>query len=383
MDTGTSTTLVPNRALLELRGGRSWGRPRLAKELHRYCAARGWTSPGESNIEKQIYRLETGRVRRPDPFYARLIAEFFERPPIDLFGPSETSATGATYRIRSHKFIPLYVGAEAMADLGSVPADDVANDWLTGQRIEQLELAGARAFGWPFGVVMFHLVEDLEPDSVAWLAVWRRRTYDENMTHALQVVADHGFSVLGDPYVLSTYWVEEVPLGGPALDSALRLLCVPRVLVGRQGTGTPAEKLARASVVEQAFLRDGFDHPDIQDFGVQAIATGYASWSGVVYRPHAAEQCLSERELIACELSVQATWAYTDYLRKVVESGQDPEVPAEYGWRYLRGVRSRLTTERPQESAQHRAMREAIINTSGLLRRLDQAIDTLRDSDRR
>ncbi|GAA1392060.1 helix-turn-helix transcriptional regulator [Pseudonocardia kongjuensis] len=381
MDTGTPISLVPNRVLRELRDGRAWGRPRLAKELHRYCATRGWSSPGEPNIEKQIYRLETGRVRRPDPFYARLIAEFFDRSPAELFGPSEAT-TGSAYRIRSHKFVPLYVGAEAVAGLRSGD-DDAASDWLTGQQIEELELAGARAMCWPFGVVMFHLVEELEPESVAWVAVWRRLTYDENMQHAVRAITEHGLDVLSDPYVLSAYWVNEIPHDGPQQDSALRLLCVPRVLVSRHETGTPKEKLARASVVEQAFLRDGFDHPDISEFGVRTIATGLASWSGVVYQPHAHQQCLAEDELVACELSVQAAWAYTDYLRQVVEGGEDPQVPPEYGWRYLRGVRSRLTTERPQETSQHRAMREAIVNTSGLLRRLDQAIDSLRDSDRR
>lgn len=384
MDTGTSDARVPNQVLLELRRTRTWGRPRLARELHNYCHRQGWSSPGESNIVKQIYRLETGRVRRPDDFYAGLLAEFFGRSSIELFGPDSAPGGGSGYRIRSHKFVPLFVGADAVAGLRRQPAAaEAEDDWLTCQRVEKLELAGARALCWPFGVVMFHLVEDLEPESIARVAVWRRLTYDENMQHAVRAVADHGLTVLGDPYVLSTYWVDEAPLDGAQHASALRLLCVPRVLVSRHETGTADEKLARATVVEQAFLRDGFEHPDIQDFGVRAIANGYASWSGIVYQPLSPEQCLAERELVACELSVQAAWAYTDYLRQVVEAGEDPEVPPEYGWRYLRGIRSRLTTERPQETSQHRAMREAIVNTSGLLRRLDQAIDTLRDCDRR
>ncbi|WP_202946333.1 hypothetical protein [Pseudonocardia dioxanivorans] len=376
---------MPNRVLFELRTSRTWGRPRLARELHNFCRSRGWSSPGESNIEKQIYRLETGRVRRPDDFYASLLAEFFQRSPIELFGPSEpTSGAGSTFRIRSHKFVPLYVGAEAVAQLQRRHAvDEADDDWLTCERVHDLDLAGARALCWQFGVIMFHVVEDLEPESIASVAVWRRITYEENMQRAAQVLRDSGLEVLGDPYVLSAYWVDDVPLDGQQHSSALRLLCVPRVLVSRHEQGTPEEKLARASVVEQAFLRDGFDHPDICEFGVRAIATGYASWSGVVYSPLAPEQCLAERELIACELSVQAAWAYTDYIRRVVEAGEDPDVPPEYGWRYLRGIRSRLTTERPQETSQHRAMREAIVQTSGLLRRLDQAIDTLRDCDRR
>lgn len=385
MDTGTSSARVPNRVLLALRASRTWGRPRLARELHNFCRTRGWSSPGESNIEKQIYRLETGRVRRPDEFYATLIADFFQRSPIELFGPSESnSASSGAYRIRSHKFVPLYVGADAVAGLRrrSVTAE-AEDEWLTCERVEELDLADGRALCWPFGVVMFHVVEDLEPESIATVAVWRRLTYDENLQSAVRAVTDLGIDVLGDPYVLSAYWVDDTPLDGAQHSTALRLLCVPRVLVSRHEEGTPEEKLARACVVEQAFLRDGFDHPDICDFGVRAIATAYASWSGVVYSPLSPEQCLAEHELVACELSVQAAWAYADYIRSVVEAGADPEVPPEYSWRYLGGIRSRLTTERPQETSQHRAMREAIVNTSGLARRLDQAIDTLRDCDRR
>ncbi|MGD9986355.1 hypothetical protein [Pseudonocardia sp.] len=376
---------MPNRVLLELRASRTWGRPRLARELHLYCGARGWSSPGEANIEKQIYRLETGRVRRPDDFYATLIAEFFERPTAELFGPSDSAtSSGSTYRLRSHKFVPLYVGAEAVAGLSRAPARaEAQDDWLGAEQVSDLAVPNTRALCWPFGVVMFHLVEEIEPDSVASVAVWRRHSYEENMHRANQAVADSGIDVLGDPYVLSAYWVDSTPLDGLQHETGLRLLCVPRVLVSRHEQGTAEEKLARASVVEQAFLRDGFDHPDICDFGVRAIATAYASWSGVVYAPLAPEQCLAEGELIACELSVQAAWAYADYIRRVVEAGADPDVPPEFGWRYLRGIRSRLTTERPQETSQHRAMREAIVNTSGLIRRLDQAIDSLRDCDRR
>jgi hypothetical protein len=68
--------------------------------------------------------------------------------------------------------------------------------------------------------------------------------------------------------------------------------------------------------------------------------------------------------------------------RYKVESGDDPIVAAEFGWRFLRGIRSRLTTERPQETSQHRSMRDAVVQTSGLDRHLAQAVEILRDCDR-
>jgi hypothetical protein len=158
-------------------------------------------------------------------------------------------------------------------------------------------------------------------------------------------------------------------------------MCIPRVLVPR-ADHIDESCLASAALVERALLENGFEHPELVDFSMKGISLGYASWSGVVYHPIAQDRALREDELVTCELSVQATWAYCDHLRREVEKGNDPTVPSEFGWRFLRGIRSRLTTERPQETSQHRCMRDAIVTTSGLDRHLAQAVEILRDCDR-
>jgi hypothetical protein len=83
---------------------------------------------------------------------------------------------------------------------------------------------------------------------------------------------------------------------------------------------------------------------------------------------------------VACELLVQAIWCYTHEILRQVEAGQDPVVPVEYGWRFLRGVRSRLTAPRALETGQHNSMRDAVLLTSGLSRQLEAAMDALRES---
>jgi hypothetical protein len=162
-------------------------------------------------------------------------------------------------------------------------------------------------------------------------------------------------------------------------DTALRLLCMPRSLIERDDDSR-VPSLAHATLVEQALLREGFDHPGIVDFGIKGISMGYASWSGVVYNPTAPDRALREDEMVRCELAVQAVWSYCNHLRMEVETGRDPDVPDAFGWRFLRGLRSRLTTERPQETSQHRSMRDAIVETSGLSRHLIQATETLREA---
>ncbi len=389
MDTGTSdsdrgTSATPNRVLLELRSSRGWGRPRLAKELHRFCQSKGWPSPGEENIQKQIYRLETGKIRSPDEFYTRLCTEFFSATPHDLFGDLRAdTGTSTTFGIVSHKFIPVYIGAAAAENL-SVDKKTVGDEQWTDCRSGSVKMEGADTcmmYVWPFGVVVFHLVESLTPASIAEISVWRRSSYPQNIEWVTRRLEEQIGKIADEPYVLSAYWVGSAPWDGARLDTSLRLLSIPRVLTDREDDRRGLPSRAHAELVEQALLREGFDHPEIMPFGMRGISLGFASWSGVVYHPTAPGRALTEHELVSCELSVQAAWSYCNYIRTEVERGRDPVVPPEYGWRFVRGLRSRITTERPQETSQHRSMREAIVETSGLSRHLAQTVETLREAD--
>lgn len=386
MDTGTSAALprpqVPNRVIAKLRLDQKWGRGRLALEFHRYCQLRDWSSPGQQNMSKQIYRLESGATRRPDAFYSRLYCEFFKKSPQELFGDTSTSSAAARCELISHKFVPTFIGAESAHQLiSTLDTSPCAEQWLPCFAIS-LDHPEARCnlYVFPFGVAMFHLVETRCIDSVAELAVWRRNSYTRNREWGARKLQELLESATASPsYVLSLYLVQKPCWSDVRLDTALRLLCVPRVLLEREAEQGDVS-LARAELVEQSLLRDGFSHPEVVEFGMKGIAKGFASWSGVVYFPMAEARALSEEELVRCELSVQAVWTYCDYIRNEVERGLDPVVDESYGWRFLRGVRSRLTTERPRESSQHRSMRDAIIETSGLARHLAHAVDTLRDA---
>ena len=387
MDIRTSTDkdVVPNGVLIHLREELGWGRPRLAKQFELVGRRHGITTPEPAAMEKQIYRLETGRTLRPTPLYSKLYCLTFDRTTLELFGDLAAEVpAGSTCITRSHKFIPVFVGAEVASALSAAGQWSHVNDQWTECRRRAVDApAGScNLYLWPFGVVLFHLVEELALNSIAQLAVWRRITYEQNMNWAqnqLRTLA--GCEVGGRPYVLSLYWVDKPAWQGRDLLTALRLMCIPRVLVQRVDD-IDESCLAPATLVERTLLQDGFDHPELVDFGMKGISLGYASWSGVVYHPIARDRALHEDELVTCELSAQAVWAYCDHLRQQVEKGDDPVVSTEFGWRFLRGVRSRLTTERPQETSQHRSMRDAVVQTSGLGRHLAQAVEILRECDR-
>jgi len=234
---------------------------------------------------------------------------------------------------KGHKFIPVFVGAEAASALAvSGQWDHVDDQWMECWRRAVEHPAGScQLYLWPFGVALFHLVEDLSLNSVAHLAVWRRITYEQNMQWALDYLRGlTGNHITGQHYVLSLYWMNEPAWQGNDLHTALRLMCIPRVLVPRADNIDEA-CLASAALAERALFENCFDHPEIVDFSMKGISLGYASWSGVVYHPIARARALHEDELITCELSVQATWAYCDHLRQQVENGDDPTVPTEFG----------------------------------------------------
>ncbi|MGH3775260.1 MAG: hypothetical protein ACRDRR_05910 [Pseudonocardiaceae bacterium] len=159
----------------------------------------------------QIYRLETGRTLRPTPLYSKLYYLTFGRTTLELLGDLAAEVpAGATCITRSHTFIPAFVGAEVASALSTAGQwNHVDDQWTECRRRAVEHPAGScNLYLWPFGVALFHLVEDLALDSVAQLSVWRRITYEQNMQWAHdQLRALTGGEVDGQPYVrVSTGW---------------------------------------------------------------------------------------------------------------------------------------------------------------------------------
>lgn len=294
-------------------------------------------------------------------------------------------ATSDRLGVRSHKFIAAFVGRDIAVRLAGLTAAEQV-DSAEGMPCKALPVdytdGRCRLHVWPFGVVVYHLVEDLDLPDIASLAVWRYRSYTDNLAWATEYLRElTGSRDAKASYVLSLYWLHTAIWAGPVLDTALRIICAPRVLVDRDMTDAEAcEDTARQA--ERALLAEGFEGDGMRPFGVKGVSAGYASWSGVVYHPCDQARALPEDELVSCELATQALWAYCEHINDQIETGAEPDVDQQYGWRFLRGARSRLANPRAQETGQHRSMRDAIVETSGLLGHLEQAIDVLREQER-
>ncbi|NUK23711.1 helix-turn-helix domain-containing protein [Streptomyces lunaelactis] len=289
----------------------------------------------------------------------------------------------------SHKFLPVYLGEQ----IGSLYAGGVPRPSGPGGMDQRVLPGGHRSAQvskvhvYACGIAVVHLEEHQRVESLTELAVWRYRSYlkertwaGNRMTRLLEQHSADGRAVEPSPdpeYVLSAYELREHSWAAPGLDTALQLLTTPSVLVNRQD---PANVIPLGAGVEDAKFRDGWVHPEAVEFG-GGTSRGVAGWSGVAYHPQPDERALTMSQIVALELDAQALWALSSHILHMIEDGQDPVMPAEYGWRFLRGAYSRLTTARPTETAQHRVMREAILATSELPDRLRAAQDALRDSN--
>lgn len=294
--------------------------------------------------------------------------------------PERTRPALGPATVVSHKFIPVYLGEAVHSFQGapSVPGPGGLEYRSTpaahpdAQDESQLHL-------YACGVAVFHLVQRRRVSNLGELATWRYCTYASDLVWAdgrIRELLSSG-DLPPPRYVLSAYLLEESPWQGADLESALQLLTTPSVLVDRH---LPEAAVRLGDDVERALLVDGFEHSDVVDFGSRAVALGLAGWSGVAYHPVAPERALPMAAIVALELDVQTLWALSTYVLDEVEAGRDPVMPKDFGWRFLRGAYSRLTAARPQETAQHQLMREAILATSQLPDRLRAAQEALRES---
>jgi transcriptional regulator with XRE-family HTH domain len=319
--------------------------------------------------------LDTALGRASDDAKARFASA--------LGAEGDTPPSTGKIEVDSHKFLPVFIGAERAGRLRAHMTPSMDRQWLesSAARVENPEAQDCVLHVFACGVAVFHLLQPREPATLTDLAVWRYRSYASDLPWArdkLRDLLDEEHARVPNPeYVLSLYWLTSGPWTGTVHDTALRLLSSPSILVDRGAQGGPSPL---DGTVEESLLATGYDHPDIVSFGVRGVSTAYAGWSGVAYASHSPERSLTIGELISCELTVQALWCFTHQIQQMIEAGQDPSTPEQYGWRFLRAAYSRLTTARAQETAQHVLMREAIVKTSGLAEQLRAAQDALRES---
>ncbi|MFJ5120975.1 XRE family transcriptional regulator [Kitasatospora sp. NPDC088548] len=290
------------------------------------------------------------------------------------------------FSLTSHQFIPLHLGPTADA-LRAAAAPCPPGPAGLDRRMLRLATDGSRdgtLYVYDFHVAVLHIRQPLRLDSVTDLALWRYPSYFANRAWAQQVVSVLVTGLLGEgagvpvpDYVLSLYELHQHPWKDEVLDAALQLLATPGALVDRSADGENPLPLG----IEEERLSAGWRDGEAVTFsGGREMSRGVASWSGVAYHPAPDERALPVGSIVAMELDTQALWALSAHLLGQIEAGFDPTLPGHLDWRWLRGAHFRLTAARPTETVHDRLMRAAIIGTSDLPQRLQDAWTALKES---
>lgn len=376
----------PNQVLTECRTDLGLSHEKLAYLVCEKARDRSIQIGTLDSVTRHIKRIEAGQVRDPSALYKNLLCAVLRKTEPFLFGVvslgsgSEGSTPERTFILRNHKLIPAFIGTNsaqsAIDNLAmqkfSLPPTCCYHRTLSHPRGE----VNAELLIWPFGVVIFHLVETVDLPDLANFAVWHRRVYDEQINWANETINLLFKSKVRAQYAMPVNWIVRSRWTKSELDAALRILTAPRLLL-QQKAHTESSDLAHAALVERSFLRGKFDQFDVSEFGIESISVGIASWPGVVYFPLAPHRALSESEILTHEFTVQAAWSYCDWIRSQVEIGNEPDVEPQHGRRLLRALRSIITTPRPEESAQIYPLRNAILETSGITAHLNQATEAI------
>src|SRR4051794_20651472 len=217
-----------------------------------------YQTPSREAMEKQIARLEKGSTQHPGELYMSLYCRLFSASAHELFGelaPTTVESDRATFSMRNHKLIPMYVGpgateraigALAMTRSASQPTE------CHYVRIQHPRGLAATLWAWPFGVILFHVVEEVEQSSLADLAIWHRRIYDEQTAWAsARACRLLDLWTVDVQYAMPINWLTRSIWDEHQIDTALKILTMPRVLLRRDPADQETD-LSHARMIERS-----------------------------------------------------------------------------------------------------------------------------------
>jgi len=350
----------------------------------RLCAAareKGTPLGEPESVRRHLRRIQSGAVTVPTEPYLSLICEDTGRSALQLFGVLDDAYASAglrsTFAVTSHQFVTTFLGPHSVASVaGAASPEDTEVAEVAGVPCRRVQVQpGTELYLFDAGTAIFHVVEPVEFAYVAELARWRRRSYYDVLDWASEWLSRAAGRDVSAGYVFSIYWLDRSRWSADQLPTAVKLLSVPKIVLGEVGD----DLCGNAEAVEERLLRDGdLDDDRIKSYGFTGVSYGFASWSAVAYCPLLEARALDPQAHVDSELLTQSVWAFCRHVLDQVEAGEDPDVDEAEARRYLRAMRSRASSPRSQESGQSVAMRRAVFDTSDLDAMITGALDCLR-----
>lgn len=127
--------------------------------------------------------------------------------------------SGPTFRVRSHKIVAAFLGADQSVALRGTLPDLIPHDSAVsgcGAVSVSHPTGEATLYLWDHGAAVAHIVEEDEWRDITSLALWRYDSYERDLKW---IESDIGLNS-SSPYILSLYWVEEPAWTGSRLNAA-------------------------------------------------------------------------------------------------------------------------------------------------------------------
>jgi DNA-binding winged helix-turn-helix (wHTH) protein len=297
------------------------------------------------------------------------------------FSRQDSTPSGHTFEVESHRFVPTYVG---------IPANVGIERHTMWGGYREIDFKDARLCVTSYGIGVWHVRDIMRFSSLTELAHWRRREF-----HAIlegdHPIASHTANLLskkraptheilerskgGLVYVLSVFAVKHHAWTNKQLRTALKLLSCPRELFpGEQASYDSS--LARAKELEM--LEAGFEHQDSREFGVYGTDFGYATWAGVSYHGFSTKRSPFVETIADFEIALQSIWLFCHLIHEAAKHATANEMP---------GLRSAALTIQSEvrrikaigatDRTEIRMMCEAILATSRLEDRVNAVLEEI------
>jgi hypothetical protein len=305
-------------------------------------------------------------------------------------GAYTNAAESQIFEISSHMFVPVYLGHSSEGL--TVDYAVRTNRWGT---YKELRFGEYTFCIFPFGVGVWHLFEFGQFNSLTDLAIWRRQMYNTilNGEHPIisytqREVSGPGVpeklwdSYIGKPgYVFSLFVLLKPILNDiNRFQNALRLLSCPSALQAEDRPDLPRND---ALLLEQEFLRSGFQSSDIREFGLPGLNIGYASWAALSLFEFDEGRGNLTRKIVEFELALQALWWFCHCTQELnlstIENTSETNANAV---EIITKQFAKLKAIGPTEPMQERTMREAILVTSRIMDLVNDTLAILNQRER-
>jgi len=282
--------------------------------------------------------------------------------------PSVVSTDSENIEIDGHLFFPAVVEFPSRQTRAEMSMEDLLIAEQFRSEIDSNHLIHL----FPFGVAVIYEKHGISVNNLTEAAEWRRDQISRRRKAArdhLSTIGEEIRIVSQEPYCLTCLHLKTAPWSDwGRLNRAVQVLSCPSILL--ESGDTPRADFKATPHHEQIIMNQQSDIRGSFPFGFEDRHIGWASWSGVSI--HFRDNWeLNIDNVVRFEVLLQAIWTLADHV------DQTGAAPSALSIDFFRRIKRRLRSIGSTEHTSERHMKEALIRTSRILDKIDNAIEAL------